>query len=75
MFSGDFLEGQKLSSNRPTEVALPEDDPDAMEILCNIIHLHNDIVPDRLEAKELLVMGQLVDKYGLRRVVHLAMDK
>jgi hypothetical protein len=40
-----FIEGHKLTKNQPFSVTLAEDDPSAMEILCDILHLRTDRVP------------------------------
>ncbi|KAL9091272.1 MAG: hypothetical protein Q9165_004906 [Trypethelium subeluteriae] len=44
MFGPRFAEGQSLSSANPKMVPLPEDDLEALTILCHIIHLRNDVL-------------------------------
>ena len=39
MFDGRFAEGQDLSSEAPREVDLPDDDPELVKLLCEIVHL------------------------------------
>lgn len=65
MFGPLFQEGQQLDVNQPKSVPLPDDDADAMEILCRIIHLQNDSVTDDMDEDEVLAVAKLVDKYSL----------
>ncbi|KAK7890677.1 hypothetical protein LTR67_007886 [Exophiala xenobiotica] len=63
MLCGPFLEGQLALSNvNPPVLPLPEDDPEAMELLTNVLHYQN-ITPREdlsLQLCELAVTG---DKY------------
>lgn len=63
MFGGHFAEGQDLSSARPREVSLPEDDPFSMEILCNIAHMKVSELPAEMEHTALAEFAILCDKY------------
>lgn len=63
MFGGHFAEGQDLSSARPQEVSLPEDDPVSMEILCNIAHMKISEMPAEMEHTALADFAILCDKY------------
>jgi len=65
MFGPNWSEGQKLSSDSPTEVPLSDDDADAMRIICYVIHNRNDLVPQHLSAKDVLQIAIEVDKYEL----------
>jgi hypothetical protein len=66
MFGPNWSEGQKLSTQSPGEVSLPEDDADAMQIICCILHHRHDLVPDNLTAKLVLRIAVEADKYDLR---------
>lgn len=66
MFGPDWSEGQSLSKEAPTETPLPEDDTDAMQTICYIIHHRNDLVPSHLSAEEVLRIAIEVDKYDLK---------
>jgi hypothetical protein len=66
-----FLEGQKLLENKTFTVTLAEDDPSAMKILCDIVHLRNDQVPSKgMTTESLVVFATLVDKYDCAIAIH-----
>ncbi|KAK3652961.1 hypothetical protein LTR56_004909 [Elasticomyces elasticus] len=65
MFSPRF-EGQALQTAEPyLEVPLPEDDGEAMEIMCEVLHHRNDRVPKSADGQEHLIanVAELCDKY------------
>ena len=45
MFAPCWSEGQTLSRDLPTEVALPDDNAEAMWMICRVIHHRNDLAP------------------------------
>src|SRR5277367_6787997 len=49
MLSPQFKEGNSLSSGNGCEITLPEDDPEAMTLLCNCLHFRTDQIPTELE--------------------------
>lgn len=65
MFDGAFGEAQFLSSNQKkklvTAVELPEDNDEAMLLLCSLLHFKGDEGP--LAVELLLELAVLVDKY------------
>jgi hypothetical protein len=63
MFNGNFSEGQELSAASPRKVALPEDDPEALILLCRITHMQIDDVPDQVSPEKLADFAILCDKY------------
>lgn len=67
MFSGQFKEGidlaQAQAASQRYQLDLPEDNAEAMEILCNIIHAKMDRVPDLPSASCLADLAILADKY------------
>lgn len=64
-----FAEGQNLSSDATTkEQLLPEDDPQAMKLLCHIIHQNSTEIPDSIDDDLLLSVARHIDKYFLHRV-------
>lgn len=75
LFSSNFREGQNVGVNDPKEIPLPEDHPAATQILCHIIHLRNDSIPEILEANLCFEVGKLVDKYGLQQTVSFVADR
>ncbi|KAK5734410.1 hypothetical protein LTR17_008908 [Elasticomyces elasticus] len=65
MFSPRF-EGQALQTAEPyLEVPLPEDDGEAKEIMCEVLHHRNDRVPKSADGQEDLIanVAELCDKY------------
>jgi hypothetical protein len=59
-----FIEGRKLSENKAFTVPLPEDEPAAMKVLCDILHFRSDKVPMKDMTPTLLAsIATIVDKY------------
>jgi hypothetical protein len=67
-----FAEGQDLSNNDPKEVPMPDDDAHAVETICSIIHLRNDVVPLSLGPKEVFDIAVTADKFDCANAVKLA---
>jgi hypothetical protein len=69
-FGPNFSEGQNLDYEHPKEVELEDDDPAAMEYICNVIH-HKADKPRYILSQQLhpilLPVAQIVDKYALYR--------
>ncbi|KPM44567.1 hypothetical protein AK830_g2019 [Neonectria ditissima] len=65
MLGPNWSQGQEMSSQSPREIALEEDDADAMRLICSIIHHLNDDVMEVISAKEILQVAIEVDKYDL----------
>ena len=65
LLSPRFREGSHLAANATVEIALPEDNGNAMKILCQVLHLRNNNVPRRLRLEELLATAKLADKYDV----------
>jgi len=65
MFGPTWSEGQGLSKESPREVRLVEDDADALQIICRVIHHRNNDVPQSLTPKEVLQIAIEADKYDL----------
>ena len=65
MFSSKWSEGRDLSHSEPKHVALPEDDPFAIFVICCVVHHCNDKVPDSLAPQQLLEVAIAADKYDL----------
>ncbi|KAK5938090.1 hypothetical protein PMZ80_009679 [Knufia obscura] len=75
LFGPDFAEGKHLSYETAKEIPLPDDDPQAMKLICQVIHLKHSLVPDQLESNQLLRVAKLVDKYFLHESMSLAIAK
>jgi hypothetical protein len=74
MFGSHFREGQDFDGNSPKEIFMPEDNTDALTIICNILHLRNDLIPDYLTPSEVLQITITADKFDcvMRLKVHMA---
>jgi hypothetical protein len=58
-----FSEGQNITKDCPKEILLPEDDADALKIICEITHLQNSAVPDSLPPSAVIQLAITADKY------------
>ena len=77
----NFKEGQELlaastqstgsASSGPKEIALPDDDPESMIILCKVIHHQGHLVDATLSPESLLNLAILSDKYDFLDTVRL----
>jgi len=66
-----FIEGQKLIENKSFTISLPDDDPLAMKILCDILHLRADKVPLKgMTSKSMAAFATVVDKYDCAFAIH-----
>jgi hypothetical protein len=74
MLQNNFKEGIELKATGHCIIHLPDDNPTAFEILLNLIHLNNDVVPRKLELQMLANIAVLVDKYELQKSTHLIRD-
>ncbi|KAK8173107.1 hypothetical protein BKA80DRAFT_264620 [Phyllosticta citrichinensis] len=69
MLNGHFKESQPATSDKQREVALPDDNPDALKILLNISHLRFDLIPSILWYHVFLDVTVLTDKYDATRLI------
>ncbi|CZR60552.1 uncharacterized protein PAC_10448 [Phialocephala subalpina] len=74
MFKHDFVEGETLRATGKVEVALPDDDTTAMEIVLNIIHGRVRQVPKQLTLDVVTALSIIVDKYRMHEVVELYVE-
>ncbi|KAL2068131.1 hypothetical protein VTL71DRAFT_16229 [Oculimacula yallundae] len=64
MFGPEWKEGYNmLNRDGPVELLLPEDNADALKIICTVIHHQNDKVPQTLAAADILEVATAADKY------------
>ena len=63
MLRPNFKEGHELAETGSVEIALPEDDAEAIEIIFNVIHGRNDKVRQTLSPDEILQVAIASDKY------------
>lgn len=70
MFSSQrFREGHALATASSAEVALPDDDAPSVGILCGIMHMRYDLVPQTLSTIDILNLALVCDKYACAMVV------
>jgi hypothetical protein len=74
MLGPNFEEGQRLRIEGSTDIALGDDDPDAFEILLNIIHGLTRKVPRSVSLDMLTKLAVLVNYYQMHEVVELFSD-
>lgn len=63
MLNGGFAEGQARSADVPREIPLPDDDLNAMLLICRIAHLKNSDLPDELSVDSFAELATICDKY------------
>lgn len=72
LLSPRFSEGAELSSRGKAEVALPEDDSGALEIVCLVLHHRNEEKVFGISLDVLGTIAWLADKYDLFDALHPA---
>lgn len=75
MLGPQFAEGKGLSFEEPKEIPLTDDDPDAMQTICQILHLKNHAVTEHPTSHTILAIAQAVDKYLLHEALSFATAK
>lgn len=65
MLGSNFREGQMPTNGGPREIPLPEDDPFAMQLICNVLHSRSEQLPETVSSKRLLALAYVADKYDL----------
>ncbi|PVH69810.1 hypothetical protein DL98DRAFT_564318 [Cadophora sp. DSE1049] len=64
MFGPDWKEGQNmLDRDMPVELLLPEDNADALKVICAVIHHQNNKVPQTFDVGDVLGVAVTADKY------------
>jgi BTB/POZ domain len=59
-----FAEGLGIKSNDCFSLPLPDDQADAMEIICNILHFRTNLVPMKDITSDILAgLATVIDKY------------
>ncbi|APA05386.1 hypothetical protein SS1G_09804 [Sclerotinia sclerotiorum 1980 UF-70] len=70
----NFKDGYAMKAHGKVEVPLPDDDPEAMRILVDIVHCHHKDVPRKVKLGLLTHLAILVDKYRLHEAVQIYSD-
>lgn len=73
MFGPDFAEGRDLNYDAPKEISLSDDDANAMELVCKVVHLKQSDIATELPSKTVLDIAQIVDKYSLHEALKFAL--
>lgn len=71
MLQGSFREGATLKSTGNVRIPLPDDDPQALTILLDIVHHRPRRVPRTVAQGVLVQLARLIDKYCLHEAVEL----
>lgn len=79
MFGPHYKEGQRSGlSGSMKEIPLPEDDVDAMTIICAVIHHRNDMILGEMSSSKVLQISVVADKYdckvALKHATHHWLD-
>jgi hypothetical protein len=74
LLKGGFPESQSLSSTGALKIPLPDDDPNPLEIILNIIHGHVKKVPRKVDIDVLTQISVLIDKYAFHEVAEIFTD-
>ncbi|KAB5531428.1 hypothetical protein GE09DRAFT_1252137 [Coniochaeta sp. 2T2.1] len=69
MFGPKWSEGQRLSTQKPLEIRLKEDDADALRTILCMLHHRTSDVPEILTAAQVLNIAVASDKYDLARAL------
>ena len=76
MLSPRFAEGQALEENKgtvdsPTAIDLPDDDPEAMSLICRILHFKEDAAqqPCDVRFNTRVRLAQICEKYDMSRAL------
>jgi hypothetical protein len=63
MLSPRFREGQRSASGTLDPIPLPDDDAEAMTVLCQILHFNYSVLPDKVELELFKNLALLCDKF------------
>ncbi|KAK3668514.1 hypothetical protein LTR22_000808 [Elasticomyces elasticus] len=75
MLGPRFKEGRQLASSvTAIEIPLPDDDPEAMIMLCRALHLQFVAMPDVLTPAALLALSVVADKYDCTGTLRFASE-
>ncbi|KAL4963466.1 BTB/POZ domain-containing protein [Aspergillus stella-maris] len=73
MFKPRFSEGLAVrdasDKTKTAVISLPDDDPEAFRIFCNIAHHKLALVPTQLDAKRISLIAQFIDKYNCTEAI------
>jgi hypothetical protein len=75
MLGPHFAEGQSLGGTDPAEISLPEDDPEALSIVLNVVHGRNESVPESLDGRQIPRVAVAADKFDLVTMVRFAVQQ
>ena len=75
MFGPHFAEGQFLDSSNPKTVDLPDDEPEAMTLICSVIHHRNELCvvhPCPENYRKIYDTAIAADKYDCTKALRFA---
>ena len=71
----DYRHSPYYYNNTPTEIALPEDEAEAMTIIRNVLHHCNESVPNALSPEEIVKLAIAAEKYACKVALKYAMSQ
>ncbi|PVH85234.1 hypothetical protein DL98DRAFT_409677 [Cadophora sp. DSE1049] len=74
MLAHGFAEGEALRTQGKVEIPLPDDDPEAMAVLLDIIHGRSRRVPREVSVTQLALLAIVIDKYHSHEVAEVYSD-
>jgi hypothetical protein len=74
LLKGKFREAEEMRTKGFGRIDLLDDDPEAFEILLNLIHLNHAVIPVKVDLCLLVHLAILVDKYDLYKSTHIIKD-
>jgi BTB/POZ domain len=63
MLGPHFSEGQRLNNDNPKEIPMPEDNPEALKVICAVIHHCYNAQCENLSPRDILQVAIAADKY------------
>ena len=72
MLGSCYAEGEDLNGSRTKEINLPADDPQAMMLLCSILHHRNDTIMSNVAAPTVFQIARIADKYACVEALRFA---
>jgi hypothetical protein len=68
--NNNMKEAIELDDKGHVTIPLPDDDAQAMTVICNIIHHRNSLVPTKIDVNFLHDIAVLADKYSSPQSQH-----
>lgn len=73
MLGPNFVDGKGISHEKPKEIPLADDDPEAMQAILQILHFKNHAITKDLKSHTILKIAQASNKHLLHEAMSFAM--